>query len=213
MKQDVKAIVESMKTQLSDISLSDVIEALSGCEVLPFDPEDPKDVKVLEVLCQMAREVMEEVNLQGIKRSRPNEVGNDIEVFVKDALIRLGYDADIPRTADGGKKATGYPDIEFTDEFERTHYLECKTYNIKNISTTQRSFYLSPSENFKVTDDAHHFVISFEIYVSHREGNNNVYKCCHWKIVDVCNLPLNVKYEFNSDNRRLYDDSLVLCAE
>lgn len=213
MKQDVKAIVESMKTELRDISLSDVIEVLSGYKVLPYNPQDPKDVKVLEVLCQVAREVVEEVNLQGIKRSRPNEVGNDIEVFVKDVMTRMGYDADIPRTASGTKKATGYPDIEFIDEFGRTHYLECKTYNIKNVSTTQRSFYLSPSENFKVTADAHHFVISFEIYVSHREGNFNIYKCRHWKIVDVCNLPLNVKYEFNSDNLRLYDDDLVLCSE
>lgn len=213
MTDDIKHIIESMKVPIHNLSLSQVIEALSGYKVLPFDKNDPRDRRVLEVLCTVAQEVVKEVNQEGIKRPRPNEVGNDIEVYVKDVLTKEGYNADVPRALNGTKKATGYPDIEFVDEFGRIHYLECKTYNIKNISTTQRSFYLSPSENFKVTDDAHHFVLSFEIYVSHREGTNNIYKCRHWKIVDVSDLQLDVKYEFNSDNQRLYDASLVLSSD
>jgi len=71
----------------------------------------------------------------------------------------------------------GYPDIKFIDEFSRLNYLECKIHNIQNITITQRSFYVSPSEDFKITKDAHHFVISYEIYVDGRNGNNNIYKC------------------------------------
>ena len=107
-------------------------------------------------------------------------------------------------TKSGKTKAAGYPDIEFTDEFGRTNYLECKTFNIENIGTTQRSFYLSPSEDFKVTKDAHHFVVSFEIYVEGRKGNNHIYKCRSWKVLSVEKLLVDVKYEFNSDNLRLY---------
>jgi hypothetical protein len=69
---------------------------------------------------------------------------------------------------------------------------------------------LSPSEDFKVTRDAHHFVISYEIYVDGRVGRNNVYKCRSWKILSLEDLSVDVKYEFNSDNLRLYSKDLVL---
>jgi hypothetical protein len=101
------------------------------------------------------------------------------------------------------KKATGYPDIIFWHE-DTPYYLECKTYNLKNISTTQRSFYFSPSENFKVIHDAVHFMLSFEIYVAGESGNNHIYKCKHYKILSIESLSVDVKYEFNSDNKRLY---------
>ena len=107
-------------------------------------------------------------------------------------------------------KAAGYPDIEFVDEFGRTNYLECKTYNLENVTTTQRSFYLSPSEDFKITQDAHHLVVSFEIYVASRQERENIYKCRSWKIVSVETLPVDVKHEFNSDNARLYAKDLIL---
>lgn len=113
----------------------------------------------------------------------------------------------------GKKKSTGYPDLEFIDEFGRTNYLECKTYNKKNISTTQRSFYLSPSTEFKVTQDAHHFLLSYEVDPVGRKGNNNIYKCKNWKIVTLDQLSVDLKYEFNADNKRLYDDNYLLAEK
>ena len=98
-----------------------------------------------------------------MESNRVNEVGNKIEPFVKNALISMGVEADTPKTKDGKKKSTGYPDLEFRDKNGKWHYLECKTYNAKNVDTTQRSFYFSPSEGFKVIRDSFHFVISFEI--------------------------------------------------
>jgi len=88
--------------------------------------------------------------------------------------------------------------------------VECKTFNIESLDTTFRSFYLSPSEDFKVTKDARHLAISFEIYVEGRSGNKNIYKCKSWKILTLDRLLVDVKYEFNADNRRLYDNKLIL---
>jgi len=203
-------VIKQMLTPLKDIPLSLVIEAISGYKILPFDPTDSKDKTVLDNLIEACNLAGKKVNVKGISRTRPNEVGNDIEPFVKDALRSVGYHADAPETKSGGKKAAGYPDIEFVDEFGRTNYLECKTYNIENVATTQRSFYLSPSEDFKITRDAHHFVVSFEIYVASRQGRENIYKCRSWKRISVEALPVDVKYEFNSDNARLYAKDLVL---
>jgi len=203
-------IIKQMLQPLRDIPFNIVIESISGCKVVPFNRDDSKDMTVLGKLAKTAEYAGKEVNREGIRRPRPNEVGNDIEPFVKEALMSLGYIAGTPSTREGRHKTTGYPDIEFTDEYGRTNYLECKTFNIENVSTTQRSFYLSPSEDFKITKDAHHFVVSFEIFESGRQGNTNIYKCKSWKVLSIETLEVDVKYEFNSDNARLYAKELIL---
>lgn len=208
--QRLEHVIKQMLKPLKGIPLNLVIEALCDKKIIPFDRSNSKDQQMLEKLKRVCITAGAEVNKKGIIRSRPNEVGNDIEPFIKGALKLIGYQAYTPRTRTGKSKAAGYPDIEFIDEFGRANYLECKTYNIENISTTQRSFYLSPSEEFKITKDAHHLVVSFEIFVADTRGRNYVFNCRSWKIISIENLLVDVKYEFNSDNRRLYANELLL---
>lgn len=206
----LEIVIKQMLQRIKGIPLSLVIESLSGWEVVPFNTKDNQDRKVLQTLSEVAVIAGSIINQVGILRPRPNEVGNDIEVFVKNALNEKGYTANTPKTKGGKGKTTGYPDIQFVDEFGRVNYLECKTFNLANISTTQRSFYLSPSEDFKVMANAHHFVLSFEVYIDGRLEINNVYKCRSWKILSIENLDVDVKYEFNSDNARLYAKEMIL---
>jgi hypothetical protein len=208
--QKLEEVIKQMLTPLKKIPFNLVIEGLSGYKIIPFDKKDKKDVVLLEKIIQVANLAGNQLNKTGILRPRPNEVGNDIEPFVKRALNSFGYKADTPKTNSGGKKSTGYPDIEFTDEFQRVNYLECKTFNIENISTTQRSFYLSPSDEFKITKNAHHFVLSFEIYIEKSIGKDKLFKCKSWKLLSVENLDVDVKYEFNADNARLYAKELII---
>lgn len=147
-----------------------------------------------------------EINRKGIPRSRPNEVGNAIEHFVKEATNSFDLYAEIPKCTNGKKKATGYPDILFRYN-KKLYYLECKTYNIKNINTTQRSFYFSPSDEFKVIHDAPHLMLSYEIYEAGEQGANHIYKCRSYKILSLESLSIDVNYEFNSDNKRMYSGS------
>ena len=81
------------------------------------------------------------INKKRILRPRPNEVGNDIEPYIGNALSLLGLNADIPIGLSGHKKSTGYPDVLFWFN-NNPYYLECKTYNINNIETTQRLKFL-----------------------------------------------------------------------
>ncbi len=141
--------------------------------------------------------------MNGIESRRPNEVGNLIETFVKRGMQQYGLESDVPSGVSGKKKATGYPDILFFFK-GKPYYLECKTYNLENISTTQRSFYFSPSDDFKVIYDTHHFILSYEMFVDGRKGDKNIYRCKHYKILSLESLSLDVKYEFNSDNQRMY---------
>ncbi|OPX91608.1 MAG: hypothetical protein A4E53_00684 [Pelotomaculum sp. PtaB.Bin104] len=203
-------VIKQMLQPLRNVPFNLVIENICGCKVTPFIRKDIKDKAVLKKLIKVAKITGKTVNQKGIKRSRPNEVGNDIEPFVINSLITIGYNAGSPLTRKGGHKKTGYPDIEFIDEFNRVNYLECKTFNIDSFNTTMRSFYLSPSEDFKITHDAHHFVLSFEIFVDRNVGKNNIYKCKNWKILSIEKLAVDVKYEFNADNQRLYANKLIL---
>lgn len=205
-------VIKQMLQPLKDIPFNLVIETMTGKKVLSFDFNNEEHKEVLDLLKKSALKVGKEINKSEILRPRPNEVGNDIEIYVRNSLNSFCLKADIPVGPSGNKKATGYPDILFWFK-EKPYYLECKTYNIENIETTQRSFYFSPSDEFKVTYDASHFILSFEIYVAGEKGNKHIYKCKHYKILSIESLSLDVKYEFNSDNKRMYsgkDGTIIL---
>lgn len=210
--QQLENVIKQMLQPLKDIPFNLVIETMTGKKVMSFDFTNSEHQKVLNLLKQSVLIAGKEINKTGILRPRPNEVGNDIEPYVRNALNLLGLNADIPVGPSGHKKAIGYPDILFWVNKD-PYYLECKTYNIENIGTTQRSFYFSPSDEFKVTYDAPHFILSFEIYVAGEKGNNHIYNCKHYKILSIESLLLDVKYEFNSDNKRMYsgrDGTIIL---
>ena len=207
-------VIKQMLQPLKDIPFNLVIEAMTGKKVLSFDFTKSDHQKVLALLKQSALNAGREINKTGISRTRANEVGNDIEPYTRNALNLLNLNAGIPVGPSGNKKTMGYPDILFW--YNKTpYYLECKTYNIENIGTSQRSFYFSPSNEFKVIYNAPHFILSFEIYVAGENGNKHIYKCKHYKILSIESLSLDVKYEFNSDNKRMYSgrNGAVILAE
>ncbi len=207
-------VIKQMLAPLKDIPFNLVIEHLTGKKVIPFNADNPEDKELLEVLKKVALKAGKKINENGIISARANEVGNYIESFVKSALAEYNLKPDIPSGKSGKKKVMGYPDIIFYYN-DKPYYSECKTYNQQNIGTTQRSFYFSPSEEFKVIYDTHHFVISYEMYVAGRKDTKNIYKCKYWKILSLESLSLDVKHEFNSDNRRMYSgkDGAILLAE
>jgi len=206
----LETIIKQMLIPLKNIPFNLVIENICGYKVIPFNHKNKQDIQILETLIIVANTAGGEINEKGIIRTRPNEVGNDIELFVQNALNSADYKARRPKTTNGPTKSMGYPDISFMDEFGQLNYLECKTFNLENLQSSQRSFYLSPAQNFKVTANAHHFVISFEIYEKSKKGNMNLYGCKSWKILSIEQLDVDVKYEFNCGNDRLYKNELLL---
>jgi hypothetical protein len=180
-----------------------VIEKLYGYRVLPL-PEAGRPA-LLAALKPAFELVCQTVAARPISRERPNEVGNDMEPFVRDALNSSGFQARAPRTKSGGGKSTGYPDLDViwpgNESYPGTEfYLEIKTYAAKNKYTTQRSFYLSPAADPKITRASIHLAVGFEI---ERQGNS--YWPVGFELVDVYDLPCDLKQEYNSDNKRLYE--------
>jgi len=198
-KEYVKNVVKQMKA-LKDVPFNLIIECLSGHKIIPFNPENKNDKATLKLLEKTAVLAMKEINKDGIRSKRPNEVGNKIEPFIKNALIELDCRADIPKTKSGKRQSTGYPDLLFYGIDGEVNYLECKTYSADTLDLSMRSFFVSPSENPKILCDAHHFLISFEMY-KHTE---TIFKTRNYKIISLEDLRVNVKHEFNANNIALY---------
>ncbi|MEM3526325.1 MAG: hypothetical protein QXV37_02835 [Candidatus Jordarchaeaceae archaeon] len=202
--KNLERIIQQMLIPLKDIPFPLVIRAISGNEVIPFDYNSNEDVELLNLIEKSVIDAGQTMVKNGVYARRVNEIGNAIEPFVRDSLNKFGLEADIPTVKNGGKQAVGYPDL--TISFKgKTHYVECKTYNKETENTTQRSFYLSPSDKFKVTKDGHHFLVSYGMERLGSAGSKgDRYKPFHWRILSLEKLLVSVKYEFNADNRELY---------
>lgn len=209
----LEAALAQLLQPLRNIPFSTVVRSLSGHSIVPIAQQDAADIDLIERLSRAARLCGEEIRKKPILRPRPNEVGNDVEPYVMDAVRAAGLNCERPPTATGSLKSTGYPDILVQDSSGRPTYLECKIYSANTANTSMRSFYLSPSDNFKVCQDARHLLMAFEMDAVAVSGSrNSEYRAVAFKLVDLHDLLCDVKYEFNSDNRRLYGDGMLLAS-
>ena len=211
------AILETALAQMlkpvRGIPFNVVVKALADRQVFKVDLTTSADTRLLKQLGDVVVRCAKELRAKPIRRPRPNEVGNDLELYVARALVKGGFAVSKPMSRDGRGKATGYPDLLFNDAADRPIYLECKIYGAQSINTTLRSFYLSPSDSSKVALDAHHLLLAFGMSATEIRGSrNSLYTPTDYKIIDLHDLLCDVKYEFNSDNRRLYADGMVLAS-
>lgn len=203
----LEAALAQFLKPMKGIPFEVVIQALCGATVKRFDLKAHANQKTLDKIVEAMRKTCLTVQANPIERSRPNEVGNDMEPFVINALKGHGMDAAAPKTKSGKGKTTGYPDIKITG-LTVPIFLEVKTYAAANHETTQRSFYLSPAEDHKITEDGYHLLVGFEIV-----RNGNIFTPVAFKLADLYGLDCDMKAEFNSDNYRLYEPHRILASE
>jgi len=205
LEQAIGKFLEPMK----GIPFPVAIKALTGYNVLPFDPLLDQNKRLLEQLSKAGELGGQKAFKEGIFTARPNEAGNHIEPFVIEALKQVGLKADKPISKGGKKKAAGYPDIQIEDQNGRIVYLDCKTYNNKTKDQSFRTFYFSPSEDPKIASDAFHLLMSFELDTAERKGNR-AFIPISWQIYTLDKLLIQVKHEFNASNRELYTKEALL---
>jgi len=183
------------------IPFKDVIEATTHHRVLDFDTNNPAHVELQKKILAAAEIAGDRAAKEGLAAARANEAGNRIEPFVRTALRDTGLAARVPANADGDAQIAGYPDVEITGP--TPCYLELKTYNASTANTTQRTFYYSPSAHPKVTRDALHFLLAYQLEKVTRDGQT-VFVPIRWKLLTLENLQVDLKCEFNQSNRGLY---------
>jgi hypothetical protein len=207
--RQLEQVISKFLEPLKGIPFPLAIKALTGFKVLAFEPSVEQNKKLLEQLSKAAQLGGKKAFEEGIFTARPNEAGNHIEPFVVDALKDAGLKADKPIAKSGKRKAAGYPDIQIEDELGRTIYLDCKTYNTLTKGQTFRTFYFSPSKDPKITKDAFHLLMSFELDTAEREGRI-AFTPISWQIYTLDKLLIQVKHEFNASNKDLYTKEALL---
>jgi hypothetical protein len=207
----LEAALAQMLKPIRGIPFSVIVRAMAEKQVIKVDRNDLDDQALIQDLEKAIGFCAAELKRHPIERPRPNEVGNDVEEYVMRALAKTHLSPNRPTSKKGLGKATGYPDILIEDTAGRSTYLECKIFAHGTPETTMRSFYLSPSESFKVSRDARHLLLAFGMEASAIPGSrNSSYTPRSFKLVDLHDLLCDVKYEFNSDNRRLYSPSMIV---
>jgi len=202
-----------LKTPVRDVPFGKVVSVLTGHKVIPVTADDPVHGRLVASLAQAMRWVVSETQKEGLAARRPNEVGNKMEPLVKEGLRQAGLRGDVPKTVAGGRQATGYPDVWVEGPDGLCCYLEVKTYSKRNVNTTQRAFYFSPSvRRSKITCDAPHLLIGFEMKRVAKE-EREVYVATSWRLQSLHNLPVRLKYEFNASNRAIYRPEGLLAGE
>ncbi len=207
----VAALAELTKPA-KKIPFKDVILATTQHRILDFDTNNAGHVELRRKILQAAALASERASAKGLSAARANEAGNHMEPFVKAALQEVGLRAGTPRTTAGAAQTTGYPDIEI--EGQPPCYLELKTYNATTANTTQRTFYYSPSTQPKVTHDALHLLLAYQLEKTTRNGKP-AFVPVHWKLLTLQDLTVDLKFEFNQSNRGLYgaDAAKAVMAE
>lgn len=199
-EKQLEDIIAHFLTPPKGIPFEIVLKAVYGVSAVPFNREQNENLlsRLADAFTNACRNVQE----NPIQRPRPNEVGNDMEKIVITCLNDEKLRAQTPLAANGNKKSTGYPDV-FIYTQPVPIYLEIKTYAKDNSDTTQRAFYLSPSNNPKVTQEAHHLLVGFEI----EKKSPELFIPVAFQLLDLYGMDCDMKAEFNSDNRRIYDDT------
>ncbi len=192
------------------IPFKTVIQATTGFRVLDLDTNNPAHLELRAKILKAAALAGERAHREGISSVRANEAGNHLEPFVRTALRDAGLEARIPVTAAGHAQVTGYPDIEINGA--TPCYLELKSYHITTANSTQRTFYYAPSATPKITHDALHFLLAYELEKVTRKGKV-LFVPVHWKLLTLQDLEVDLKSEFNQSNRGLYRDGKMVLDE
>ncbi len=190
-----------LTTPTRQIPFKQVVEATTRHRVLDFDPGNPTHIELRNKILAAAKLAGHQARQEGIATARANEAGNHMEPFLKAALREVGLHAQTPTNSLGKAQTTGYPDVEIAGPLPC--YVELKTYNAATANTTQRTFYYSPSEQPKVTRDALHLLLAFQLEKIERDGKT-VFVPVHWKLISLQDLQVHLKFEFNQNNRGLY---------
>jgi hypothetical protein len=182
-----KDFFETIMKRVRDVPFSYVIEMTTGHKIIPLSEEDKE---VVDEIFEAACAILEEVKEEDYSALRPNEISNRLEDKLRSKLGGV-----IPEN-----KVAGYPNIMIERE-GKVYYVEVKLAEVGQLDSSLRAFYYEPVEFTKVTRDARHIMVGF------LHKNKSV---IGFKIVDLSKINVNLKSEFNANNKELYKREAVI---
>ena len=200
--------------QLRGLPFSEVIFDTTGKRVLAVDRKNEVDQRVIKKISAALDEVVKKLNspaspIQNIERI--NEVSSYFENSLRESLNTIpAMSCDFPRTADGKIQRSGYPDLRLVDlTSKRVFYLDPKLYAAGSRDSSFRAFYFEPKiATNKVREDAVHLVAGFE----HEPPKDGRWNFTRWDLVDLSQLKVKLKAEFQGSNRDMYRPEAVVAT-
>jgi len=208
---EFKLAISYLKKGIDELYFRDVIRAATDKSVLKFDNET---INILIEINDYLAKNLERLSdkIEGEYNGRINELGNYIEAIVKTEINRLpNITCATPTLKNGTAQSTGYPDYIIQSN-DNTIYADVKIYQEKTLNSTLRSFYYQPTNKVKILSDAPHCLIGFEIK-SLGGNNNKPFKIIGYRIVDLYDLKMNFKAEFNADNIEVYSQKTLFASK
>lgn len=185
----------------NDIFFRDIISETTDYEIIPFNIQNNKEDKELFLLLTKSAEKFLSIRKKTEERfrgNRINDVGKRIEIAFLEELKKTSLGVEL-------LSMSGYPDMKIMQSNNRITYLESKAVS-KGWDSTFRSFYYSTGK--KINSNGRHLLISWDL----REEANKYWDVIGWKLLDLSNLKLKIKIEFNSSNRELYQEDSILAT-
>jgi len=202
--------------QLRGVAFPDLIVAVTGKKVLPFNPGDEVDQRVLKAIGAACDGALTRLNAPGSaiqKIDRINELSSRFEDTLRELLNSAsGLKCDLPPTAQGRVQRSGYPDLRIVDlASQRVFYLDAKLYAAGSRESSFRTFYFEPKiATNKVRDDAVHFIAGFEH--EPRDKANGLWRFSRWDVVDLAQLKVRLKAEFQASNHDIYRPDAIVAS-
>lgn len=189
----------------------DVIKFSTGKVVIPFDPShDPhKALKtVIESAAQHSITQLSRASSPTKGLSRINEASRYFEDMLLTSINQdPQFHCSIPKNAKGKEQRSGYPDLIITHlDSGAMAYLDPKLYQAGSENSSFRTFYYEPKIN---TTKIHHDAIHFLLGIQH-DGNDGDWQFTDIQLADISALPLRLKAEFQSSNKELYQQNLLV---
>ena len=201
------ALVRSLLGEnLSDrtFSFATIANACSGKQVLPLT-NDPVHLRITAAISHALKLTLTELNQPDspVKRLRRiNEASRFFEDSIHKHLNEIpGWTCDVPPNRSGVHQRSGYPDLRIIDdESKLVFYLDPKLVEQGSAESTFRTFYFEPkNETLKITGDAVHLLAGIE-----HDGKEGSWTFTGWRLVDLSQLRVRLKAEFQASNAELY---------
>jgi len=220
--ENYERIIREILSAFDNIDFHIIIESLLQRKLIPFDRDSKEDKLLLEdlvnIIDSFALKYKDNpitfnlyrklTNPQNPRAFRNNEVGVFADKLLPAELSSLKGEGKIKCIEEFKRLSlNGYPDEVITDSFGRTTYLEIKATTRRNIGSP-RDFFFSPLKNSKrkITADARHLLLGFDTY----EVKRGRFVITGWCLIDLHDVKVSLKPEFNTDNLGLYQNEHII---
>ena len=200
--EDFKEFMQRLIVGANSVYFRDVIEAASGYRITKIDKSLLLNLKQLKMAFQTDLKNISSI-VETMYNGRANELSNYMERVVIDKINRMeNFTASKPMVSGNHHQSAGYPDLVVNIR-GRCFYLEVKTFQLKTTESSLRTFYYKPSKNSKISQACPHLLIAFEVESLGQE-NKSPFMVNEVKIVDLYDLKVSLKPEFNASNIEIY---------